>query len=404
MKSVRFIHGADLHLDSPMIGLKHLPKNIFKRLQESTFHAYRNLIQHAIHHEVDFVILAGDLFDHEDRSIRAQIQLRKGLELLREAGIEVFLLHGNHDYITLDGTKIEMPKNVHVFGEKVEVKSFETTSGASIHLYGFSYPERHVYTRKIDDYHMLQGADFHIGILHGNLEGNVDHGNYAPFQLRDLHEKDFHYWALGHIHKREILSENPPIVYPGNTQGRHKKEKDVKGCYLVSLTEVDETLQFLETSDCIWLELEVDASEVKTFEELYDRCLEVLFESRQEGKGLLVSLNIKNLTSSIDSKNVDELLDSIQEEEKEEDSFVWPIEINIQEAIEWKREELSHESDFYSELFSCFDHLESIEDYLAPLYKHQSARKFLSLPNGEDVEKLKKEAENLLIEKLLRNV
>lgn len=400
MKSVRFIHGADLHLDSPMIGLKHLPNNIFNRLQESTFQALKNLINAAIENRVDFVILAGDLFDIEDRSVRAQIRLRKEMERLNEAGIEVFVVHGNHDYTSGNSVHIEMPNNVHVFGENVEVMPYEV-NGTIVHLYGFSYEERHVMQRKIDDYHLLEGADFHIGILHGNLEGNKEHGNYAPFGLKDLVEKNFHYWALGHIHKRMVLNESPPIVYPGNIQGRNRKEQDWKGCYLVTLNEVQCSLQFIETSDCIWTEIVIDASDLVTFDDLYHLCTETISNSIIEGKGILAHLLISNLSAKISLQVLNELLETLQEEEMEEESFLWPITIHVGEVANWKREELTSESDFYSELFQVMDGMDDIDDSIASLYTHHSVRKFLPSLTEEEVAELKIEAENVLIQKLL---
>lgn len=404
MKKVKFIHGADLHLDSPMIGLKHLPNHLFKRLQEATFQSFTNLIGAAIANQVDFVILAGDLFDHEDRSVRAQARLYKEMERLHQAQIDVFIIHGNHDHLGGRWTQLKLPDNVHIFGEQVEVKRFVTTAHTSVHLYGFSYPERHVTERKITDYHLTAEADFHIGILHGNLEGNVDHGNYAPFQLKELIRKNFHYWALGHIHKRAILSESPPIVYPGNIQGRHKKEEGAKGCYLVTLTEAEAQLDFIETNDIVWTELIMDGTKILHFDELYHGTKEQLARARLEGKGVLVHLKIINLTldqNDLNAQAVDELLDVLQDEEKDEASFVWPITIAIEEQIESRREDLVNDSDFFHELFDVIDQFSAYEQSLAPLYEHPRARKFLTPLSANEVAELKKEAETLLIQKLL---
>lgn len=406
MKKVRFIHGADIHLDSPMIGLQSLPENIFKRLQESTFKAFSNLIDLAITNQVDFIILAGDLFDNENRSIRAQVFLRKEMERLGKEDIDVFLIHGNHDHLSGNWTEIKWPSNVHVFGEQVEVKFTQTKEDSTVHLYGFSYPERHVLEKKINDYHRKIGADFHIGILHGNAEGNQDHGNYAPFQIKDLLEKEFHYWALGHIHKRALLHSEPPIIYPGNTQGRHRKETGVKGCYLVNLSESGSELLFLETSDIVWKEVTIDASNCPSFHELYQLIQDSLEKERVDGKGIIVNLRIVNL--SLDSKDVsstaiEELLEMIQEDEKDFESFVWPNKIDVEEQLIWDREELAKNSDFYEELFEVMDQFGEKEETLAPLYKHHNVRKFLNALTEKEENELLEDAKALLIEKLLRN-
>src|SRR5881392_943479 len=160
MKKVTFIHAADLHLDSPMVGLKHLPEPIFKRIKESTFVALKKLTQSALEKKVDFVILAGDLFDGEDRSLRAQSRLRTEMLRLEANGIPVYVVHGNHDHLGGTWVNLDMPANVHVFPSDVEVKTLTTKSGTTVNFYGFSYLQRHVYDRKIDHYLRHEGADF----------------------------------------------------------------------------------------------------------------------------------------------------------------------------------------------------------------------------------------------------
>lgn len=155
MSQLQFIHTADLHLDSPFIGLQYLPKTILNRIQESTFASFIKIVDNAISLKVDFVLIAGDLYDGEDRSIKAQARLRKQMIRLEQAGIEVFILHGNHDHLGGNWTTIDMPSNVHVFSSSVEMKSFITKKGQRVHIYGFSYPERHVTEKRINEYKKL---------------------------------------------------------------------------------------------------------------------------------------------------------------------------------------------------------------------------------------------------------
>ncbi|MFE8700221.1 exonuclease SbcCD subunit D [Cytobacillus sp. FJAT-54145] len=405
MNEIKFIHAADLHLDSPMVGLKHLPKHIFKRLQESTFQALKTLIDKAISSKVDFVILAGDLFDHEDRSIRAQARLRSELERLQSEGISVFIVYGNHDFMGGSWPHLDLPNNVEVFRETVETKTLKTRNGAVVHLYGFSYPSRHVLERKIDDYKRTGNADYHIGILHGNLEGNQEHGNYAPFQLNDLLEKQFDYWALGHIHKRAVLCEEPPIVYPGNLQGRHRKEAEVKGCYLVSLNQANHSLEFIETSDVIWLEKQLDATHMKSFNELYHSCLDLVERVRLDEVGVLLCLKIINVNLdevTLDDLMKEELLEALQGNEEKEDSFVWTISIQVENQMTYNRDLLAKEDDFYSEMFDMTDNLELLEESLSQLYHHPLARKYLKSLTPEELKQLKQETEWMLLQELLK--
>ncbi|UQD51317.1 DNA repair exonuclease [Bacillus methanolicus] len=402
MKEVTFIHAADLHLDSPMTGLKHLPKQIFLRLQESTFHAFRKLIDAALTFNVDFVILAGDLYDGENRSLRAQTRFRKEMERLLERNIPVYIVHGNHDHLGGMWPHFQMPDNVHIFKEHVESKDFQKSDGTTVRLYGFSYPDRHVFDRMITQYKREEGADFHIGILHGYHEGSSDHGKYAPFHLKELLEKQFDYWALGHIHKRSILSEFPPVLYPGNIQGRNKKETGIKGCYFVSLTEHDASLQFVETSDVIWEDVKTDAEHIDSVHELYEFCRKTMEEYRREGIGTLLHLSLTNVKIDGMHTQLSEWLELFQEEEKDESSFVWPVKIEVEEKVNWERSKLTLEADFYRELFEAIDEYRDIEECLSPLYQHPNARKYLNALDEYESARLKKEAEDLLIRSLLR--
>ena len=407
MKQVKFLHTADLHLDSPMVGLRHLPKAIFQRLQESTFTALKNISDAAIKNEVDFVVIAGDLFDGEDRSIRAQAVLRREMEKLGNQGIKVFAIHGNHDHLGAKSVTLDFPDNVHFFSEHVEKVDYRKGDGTLVHLYGFSYPERHVMERWIEKYQKVDGADFHVGLLHGHFEGASDHGKYAPFRLSDLIEKDYDYWALGHIHKKALLSQQPYVVYPGNPQGRNRKELGEKGAYLVNLTEAGSEVSFFDTADVIWDETVIDAQDLISFTVLYEKCLEVIEGKRREGKGVLLEIRIEGLNSGhsdvIEKIASGEFLELLQEAEKEEDSFVWVHRLNYKEDIAVNRAELIKQSDFYEELFTTIEQYDNLQDSLSPLFQHSQARRHLGMLPEDEKKKLVEDAERILLQMLLKN-
>ena len=228
-----------------------------------------------------------------------------------------------------------LPENVHIFSDKVEVKTYEN-SEAVVHLYGFSYPTRHVEDNQLVKYIKKEGADFHIGILHGHSEGNSDHGRYASFTTKELMEKNFDYWALGHIHKRQIIQNSPFIVYPGNIQGRNRKELGEKGCYLVQMTAQETQIDFIETADIIWEHVRVDCKNINSFQDLYFHLQKIIEEKRLNGKGVLLIMTLLNIQliekEWISLKN-GELLQVLQEDEKGQNSFVWPIAIDIQDSF-----------------------------------------------------------------------
>jgi DNA repair exonuclease SbcCD nuclease subunit len=388
-----------------MVGLKHLPETIFKRVRESTFVSLKKLIRSALENKVDFIILAGDLFDGEDRSLRAQSRLRTELLQLEANDIPVYIVHGNHDHLSGTWVNLDLPKNVHVFSSDVEVKTFIAKSGVTVNLYGFSYSQRHVYERKIDYYHKQDGADFHIGILHGNEGGSKEHSNYAPFYLRDLLDKHFDYWALGHIHKRTVLSEHPPVLYSGNMQGRNKKETGLKGFYHVTLTEFDANLKFVESSDVIWDEAVIDAEGSGSFQEIYQLCQTAINRCRRNSMGTLLTVCLKNVHIANSSERTaieEELLELLQEEEREEESFVWLADLVLNEEFGLDKERLRSESEFYRELFSTAQNGHP-EQSLALLYEHSLGRKFLSTLSVEEQHQLVEKAEKLLMKLLTQS-
>lgn len=400
MKQISFIHAADLHLDSPMIGLKHLPANILARLRDSTFTALKRLTKAAIDHQVDFVILAGDIFDGEDRSLRAQSRFRAEMNKLAEQQIPVFVIHGNHDHLNGSWIQLDMPENIYFFDSSVEMKELRTIRGDKVHLYGFSYPTRHVYEKKIDQYNKMEPADFHIGILHGNEGGRADHDNYAPFTIKELQEKEFDYWALGHIHKRAILSETPPIIYPGNIQGRNRKETGMKGCYLVTLNELEQKLEFVETSDCLWEEAVVEAGEAQSLQQILQLCQVEMNRYRKANSGTLLTLYINNvhLDDWLEKRTLDgELLELLVDDEAEEESFVWIVQLIVNERQKINRESLKTEANFYEELFKTVDSYPNIETELSPLYQHSLGRKYLTSLSTQEQREIIEKAESLLI-------
>lgn len=407
MKQVKFLHTADLHLDSPMVGLRHLPKAIFQRLQESTFMALKNITDAAIQNQVDFVVIAGDLYDGEDRSIRAQAVLRNEMDRLAEKGIKVYAIHGNHDHLGRESVKMAFPENVHFFADRVEKAEYRKNDGTRVHLYGFSYPERHVTERWIEKYSKIDGADFHIGLLHGHSEGVSDHGKYAPFRLSELLDKGYDYWALGHIHKKALLSEQPYAVYPGNPQGRNRKELGEKGAYIVTLKETGSEISFFDTADVIWDEVVIDGKNAASFNDIYESSLSAIEEQRLEGKGLLLDMRIEHLDSGladvIEKIANGELLELLQDTEKEEESFVWVHRLEYTENIAVDRGELVKQSDFYEELFSTIEDYDGLNDALSSLFQHSQARRHLSMLQESEKEQLVKDAENILLQLLLKN-
>ncbi|MBM7694053.1 DNA repair exonuclease SbcCD nuclease subunit [Peribacillus deserti] len=396
MSEITFIHTADLHLDSPFSGLKHIPGGLMERLRESTFTAFEKVVNAAIFHNVDFMLIAGDLYDGENRSIRAQVRFRREMERLQAHDIPVYIIHGNHDHLSGSWVKLTFPPNVHVFSSENEVKRLEKQDGTKIHIYGFSYPKRHVYERMAEKYIKLEGADFHIGMLHGNLDGHSEHGQYAPFTIQELIDKDLDYWALGHIHKRQELYQFPAILYPGNIQGRHRKETGAKGCCLVKLSSNHIEKSFIETSDIIWDSRKIEIREQISFDSLAAICQENIFAAGREGKGILLELHVDlNIDAEDIMAGADELLEVLQEEDQGEEDFIWLYALKITGS----GEELYDSSNpFIRELvnMAASEELDTMSA-LGTLFKHPQAKKYLDDFDEEEMRELKEQSAKMVL-------
>lgn len=291
MLPFRFIHAADLHLDSPFAGMSGVTGTVRKHLQQSTFVALDRIVQLAVRERVDFVVISGDIYDSSNTSLRAQLRFVEALEMLDREHIPVFIIHGNHDPLDSPRLAVTLPPLVHVFGPVPEsVTVVRRSDGQEVVLItGMSYPTSKVKENISLKYNKKAAASdlFHIGLLHANVDGNQDHETYAPCSKKDLIAAGYHYWALGHIHSRRTLQESPYIVYPGNIQGRNIRETGPKGCYLV---DVDETgtvaMDFRELDTVRWFDTEISIEGFRHPEDLrlnVERLLTDLSESYSTG-------------------------------------------------------------------------------------------------------------------------
>ncbi|WP_010283535.1 metallophosphoesterase family protein [Bacillus timonensis] len=404
MDSLTFLHIADLHLDSPFSGLTNLPSNIFKRAQNSTFTSFTRLINIAIEQKVDFVIIAGDLFDGEDRSLRAQSRFRREMERLHEHEIEAFVIHGNHDHLGGNWPYFEWPSNVHVFqNEDVDVITYLKNGDTVANIYGFSYTKKAVIENKTTSYEKKGEAPFHIGILHGSKEGESAHSRYAPFLLSELQQKGFDYWALGHIHTREVLSEDPPIIYPGNIQGRHKKETGEKGGYLVKLSKAQANYTFFPTADLIWENTTIDISELTSFDQLVDISLSHLNLLRKENQGLFVTIEYSGtgpLHNQLQENAIKEDLLSVLNDDLDRNNFVYVVGFKQNIQFEINREKLKEDSHFIGDLLEKMETYGDFEQALLPLRNHQSFRRYIDSFTKEELKEILHDAESIILREL----
>ncbi len=398
MPTIRFIHTADLHLDSPFKGMTGLPTDRLNRLRDSTFVALTNLINYALETKPDFILIVGDIYDGEDRSLRAQMKFHEGMKKLHAVGIQVLISHGNHDHLAGKWTRFDLPPNVHVFDENVgEVQL--NVNGQALSIYGFSYKERHIRDKMIDRYPVADKHDsFHIGMLHGSLAGDDTHAVYAPFTKSELLAKQYDYWALGHIHLRQHLHENPPIVYPGNLQGRHRNERGVKGFYEVELSKTGASLHFIPASAIVFDRLDVSCAGISHANEWLVACTEVL-ESfvAQHGAGIveLSMIDVDNGAVNLFSQSrEEEWLDVLRDVVGESEPFVW-----VQKISFGRQTNLSATSGALAQsVIGMIDGWTENEwkDVLKDVYQHARSVKYVDVLTEDEIGEVKAGAATLL--------
>jgi DNA repair protein SbcD/Mre11 len=408
MQKVTFIHAADLHLDSPFKGLgTMLPEKIVEKMKESSFRSLHDIVTTAIKKQVDFILFAGDIYDSESRSIRAQVKFQEEMVRLERAGIEAYVIHGNHDYIVANQASLQLPANVHVFNkQEVEVKEHWKNGEHVANIYGFSYTSRSVTENMTSYYKKIGDAPFHIGMLHGSVESNTMHSSYAPFSIRELKEREFHYWALGHIHMREVLHEEPPIIYPGNIQGRHRKELGEKGCYYVELTPFGSMHKFIPTASIEWKRVEINIEGIEDIQAFTSHCSNVFEQERVEEKGSLLSLQFTgygSLSSFLkDTNEVSELFTALLEYEEERDDFVSIVHLEDVTTNYENREQLKEGDHFIRELLQVIDAYEDTDQTISPLLGHNLLKKVQLTLTEEEKEEMIEEAERILLNDLLK--
>lgn len=232
---MRFLHAADIHLDSPLRGLSRYEGAPIEDVRGATRRAFENLVSHARTEAIDFVIIAGDLYDGDWPDFSTGLFFVRQVAALADSGIDVYLVRGNHDAASRLTRSLPLPRNVHLLPAQKPDKVINEAHGVAIH--GQSFATAAVTEDLAAGYPQAVPGLFNIGVLHTALTGRAGHEPYAPTTEQILRSRGYDYWALGHVHAREIVSRTPWIVYPGNLQGRHVREAGAKGCELVTVTD-----------------------------------------------------------------------------------------------------------------------------------------------------------------------
>lgn len=254
---IRILHTADVHLDSPLRSLALRDAQLQARVQTATRTAFARIVDAALAEPVHALLIAGDLFDGAERSAKTAAFLTAQMDRLRGADIAVFYIKGNHDAENPITGEVALPANVHVFGArggKVQIK------GADVWVHGVSFSGRHAPDSLLPKFGAPVAGAVNIAMLHSSLAGAQGHDTYAPCAVADLAAMGFDYWALGHIHKRQVHSSAPWIVMPGIPQGRDIGEAGPKSATLIEIGDGRIDTREIATSAVEFQELAVDVT------------------------------------------------------------------------------------------------------------------------------------------------
>ena len=291
-QTMKFLHAADLHIDSPLRGLSAYEGAPVAEMRGATRRAVENLVEAAISNKVDVVVVAGDVFDGDWKDYGTGLFWVAQLSRLDEAGIPVVFVAGNHDAASEVGRRLRLPANVsQLSAAKPETKRFDHLDFAVI---GQSYATRSVTSDLAATYPPADPGLFTIGLLHTSLDGRPGHASYAPTTLDVLRSRGYQYWALGHVHQHEDICRDPWVTFSGNLQGRHARETGAKGATLVTVEGNEVTLVEPLPLDVVrWQECAVDASKCVDLEGVLSAVSTSLDAAVRSSGGRLVAARVR---------------------------------------------------------------------------------------------------------------
>jgi len=292
-----FLHAADLHIDSPLAALGRKSPEAARLFADAGRRAVSALIEETLASGAAFLLIAGDVFDGEWRDMGAGLFFVRELARLERAGVPVFLIRGNHDAASQVTRALAWPANVTEFSSrKAESRALEDLR---VLVHGRSFPHRSVPEDFLQSYPPARPGWINIGVLHTSLAGRPGHDPYAPCTTDDLRRFGYDYWALGHIHAREIVSRDPWIVFPGNIQGRSVRETGPKGAERVTIEDGAIVAVEPVALDCArWAQARVDIAPCRTRQDVMEAIAGALREAHAgaQDRPLAVRLSLTGAT------------------------------------------------------------------------------------------------------------
>lgn len=376
---MKFVHAADLHIDSPLRGLDEYPGAPVEQVRLAPRAALEKLVRLCLEEQVSFLVIAGDLFDYDWRDFNTALFVVNQFRRLEREGIPVFMIRGNHDSREEMSLKVPWPKNVTLFDH--QQPQTVPLDHCDVVLHGMSFPKREVKENLVPRYPSPVKGMFNIGLLHTNATGSAEHDSYAPCSLDDLTLKGYDYWALGHVHQHEVLHTAPHIVYSGNTQGRHIRECGEKGCVLLTVDDGRVTdIEFRSTDVLRWYKVAIELDFGDGLDELYEqargelRTVAAAAEGRLAGVRLEVRGNCAAHRALVQETARKEAIGELRALPGEFTDDLWIEKIRFATRPAIDRDDLSLGQDLIGDLLRSVDeivgdadHLQSLAAALKPL-------------------------------------
>ncbi|GAB4298178.1 MAG: exonuclease SbcCD subunit D [Myxococcota bacterium] len=432
MKGFRFVHCADLHLDTPIVGVGELSASLRERAQKikekltkATLDAFDKIVNLCLEKNADFLLVAGDIFERGQPTLRAQLKFLDGVKRLANEGIHTYFVCGNHDPESEWLEYLEFPEEVHRFPSSgVKEFVFEKNGGKPARIFGISHKNGAVSENLARLFKEKKKSDrndsFNIGLLHCNVGGRSQEFNYAPCALDDLLRADIDYWALGHIHKKEVIrTEKPLIIYAGNPQGRKMTETGERGCYLVAVSNGGAVEFEFEATDTIrFVEDEFNIKSIETLDNLDNSLAKKCHETLKsvDGRSVITRIRLKGETSlheELTASRIRELQDKINDRYIHSEQFVWLAHLEKETRPKADIEKLRKSDSFLGDFLNAVAAMKAslknggegarkeLEETAGELYNDPAFSELLSQPTDVEIERILSEVETMGVEKLM---
>lgn len=413
MKPFSFIHTADLHLDSPFVGLCQMDGTIASLIKDATFRAFDNVVDLALRHKVDFLLVAGDVYDASDRSLRAQLKFADALKKLAEAGINSFVCHGNHDPLDGWSAALRWPEGVHIFGPDVESIPLALGGEDVLVVHGISYPSAQIDKDFGRGFHRQGSYPFQIGLLHCSLGSDPAHETYAPRTIDELVAADMDYWALGHVHTKRVLKDGHPfIAYPGNTQGLNIRERGPRGCFVVQVDgQGAVNSRFAPTDAVRWFSQNIQINDLETEADLMEALERTCEEIRHEAQGRPAIVRITTVGRGAlhpvlrRPQVAADLTEHLREAGLQSVPPLWIEEIQVQTTTPIDLDFRRNSADFLGEVLRLVESSRrnpaKLKEMISELYDDRRVRKFLEIPAEEELVEILTEVESMCLDELV---